>query len=215
LSFNAYVKEYGLQRSEGVLLRYLSEAYRVLLHTVPEADKTDELSDVIDWLSGELTATDASLLDEWRRLTDPALVLVDAATPSPDPADITADRKAFTIMLRNEVWRIVQALSRKNYQAAADLLAALRPLQAGLADAARLERDMSGYFSEYELLRADPQARHPKFLHIDASDEVWLLRQVLVDPNDDLAWSIELRVNLAQCREEGRLMLELVAIRND
>jgi len=215
LSFNAYVKEYGLQRSEGVLLRYLSEAYRVLVHTVPESLKTDELSDVIDWLSGELKATDASLLDEWRRLTDPALLLLDKTTTETDPGDITADRKSFTIMLRNEVWRVVQALARKNYQAAAETLSLLRPPQAAIVDAARLERDMSEYFSEYEQLRVDPQARHPKFLHFDVSSEQWLLRQTLVDPSDDLAWSIELSVNVPQCRDEGRVMLELVKIASD
>lgn len=215
LSFNAYVKEYGLQRSEGVLLRYLSEAYRVLLHTVPEAQKTDELSDVIDWLSGELKATDASLLDEWRRLSDPSSLLSDQPSTEPDPADITADRKSFTIMLRNEVWRVVQALARKNYHRAAEILSGLRPPQAALVDAARLERAMSEYFSEYEVLRSDPQARHPKFLQCDSSNDEWLLRQTLVDPDDDLAWSIELRVNLTQCRQEGRLMLELLGIRNE
>src|SRR5690606_17621200 len=102
LSFNAYVKEYSLSRAEGVLLRYLSEAYRVLMHTVPESSKTDELLDIIDWLGGELEAADASLIEEWQRLSDPAAYLarLEKAEEGPDKEDITADPRAFTVLLR-------------------------------------------------------------------------------------------------------------------
>ena len=49
-SFHDYVRDYGLQRSEGVLLRYLSEVYKTLVQTVPEGDRTDEVDDVIAFL---------------------------------------------------------------------------------------------------------------------------------------------------------------------
>jgi superfamily II RNA helicase len=91
LSFNGYVKEYGLSRAEGVLLRYLSEAYRALERTVPEALKTEELQDVIDWLGGELASVDDSLLQEWRRLRDPILPPI-------------AARSSFSCAITSGVW---------------------------------------------------------------------------------------------------------------
>jgi hypothetical protein len=39
-SFNHYVADLGLSRSEGVLLRYLSNAYKVLVQSVPESLRT-------------------------------------------------------------------------------------------------------------------------------------------------------------------------------
>ena len=64
------MRDYGLQRSEGVLLRYLSQAYKALLQTVPEALRTEEVDDVLDELRAMLRAVDSSLLDEWQSLRD-------------------------------------------------------------------------------------------------------------------------------------------------
>jgi superfamily II RNA helicase len=76
MSFVEYVKEYGLQRSEGVLLRYLTDAYKGFVQTVPESAKTDELYDVSDWLGLTVRSVDASLLDEWEQLQSPGEDLV-------------------------------------------------------------------------------------------------------------------------------------------
>lgn len=70
-TFNQYVARYGLKRSEGVLLRYLSECYRTLTQTVPAEAVTDELDDVIAWLGAVVRHVDSSLLDEWERLRHP------------------------------------------------------------------------------------------------------------------------------------------------
>ena len=212
LSFNAYVKEYGLQRAEGVLLRYLSETYRVLLHTVPDAVKTEELLDMIEWLGGELQATDASLLEEWQRLSNPQLALLQAEQDVQRDVDITADHKSFTVLLRNEVWRIVQAFSRKNFEQSASSLNELRPPQCAVVDANVLSEKMALFFEEYSELRSDPQARHPKYLQVVPGDDLWTLRQTLVDPEDDLGWALVFHVSVAHSREAARVVMELVEI---
>ena len=79
MSFVEYVKEYGLQRSEGVLLRYLTDAYKGFVQTVPESAKTDELYDVSDWLGLTVRSVDASLLDEWEQLQAPDQAALEAA----------------------------------------------------------------------------------------------------------------------------------------
>lgn len=95
-NFGAYVKEYGLARSEGVLLRYLMDAYKVLLQTVPDERKGDDLWDLIDWLEATLKTVDSSLIDEWNQLRNPDAKPVEAPSPVPsgDADDITKDEKA-------------------------------------------------------------------------------------------------------------------------
>lgn len=79
-TFNQYVARYGLKRSEGVLLRYLSECYRTLTQTVPAEAVTDELDDLIAWLGAVVRHVDSSLLDEWERLRHPETTTATTAT---------------------------------------------------------------------------------------------------------------------------------------
>ena len=72
MTFADYVREYELQRSEGLVLRYLSETYKTLVQTVPEAYRDDALLDVIAFLRATVRGVDSSLIDEWERMRDPA-----------------------------------------------------------------------------------------------------------------------------------------------
>jgi hypothetical protein len=71
MSFAEYVSFYQLQRSEGLVLRYLSDAYRAIRQTVPAEARTDELADIIEWLGELVRQVDSSLVDEWSALVDP------------------------------------------------------------------------------------------------------------------------------------------------
>jgi hypothetical protein len=71
MSFTDLISRYKLARSEGVVLRYLSDAYRTLRQTVPDAHRDPELDELIDWLGETIRQTDSSLLDEWEALTHP------------------------------------------------------------------------------------------------------------------------------------------------
>ncbi|MGB3052845.1 MAG: DUF3516 domain-containing protein, partial [Polyangiales bacterium] len=117
MSFVEYVKEYGLQRSEGVLLRYLTDAYKGFVQTVPESAKTDPLYDVSDWLGLTVRSVDASLLDEWEQLQAPDEGVVMPVERDEDEAfDITKDERGFTTMVRNAAWKIVRFLAFKQYE---------------------------------------------------------------------------------------------------
>ena len=78
-TFTEFVAYYGVARSEGLVLRYLSDTYRALRQTVPERVKTDELDDIVEWLGETVRQIDSSLLDEWEALTDPESVARAAA----------------------------------------------------------------------------------------------------------------------------------------
>ena len=209
LAFHGYVKEYGIERAEGVLLRYLSEIYRTLERSLPETAKTEELQDYIDWLGAEVRSVDASLLEEWERLQNPEAALAQAEPKEPEEFDVTRDRRAFTVLVRNAVWRLVAALGKKDYERAA------RELDAGSGapwDAAALENAVVPYFDEYPELRLDPTARSPRYLKLTEEGGRWVLLQTLVDPEDDLGWSLELTVDLDQARAAGRPLLVLVRV---
>ncbi len=50
MTFAELISHYGLTRSEGLVLRYLADAYRALRQTVPAEARTEELEDIIEWL---------------------------------------------------------------------------------------------------------------------------------------------------------------------
>lgn len=208
LSFNAYVKEYGLQRAEGVVLRYLSETYRAMNQTIPEASKTEELDDIIEWLGGELRSTDSSLLEEWQKLSDPKATLAKEKSHADgkEQEDITKDRKGFVVLLRNVVWRIVQALARKDWESAAEQIRAAAITDPRITPEG-LESSLSTFFEEYAEMRTDPAARSPRHLQIEEAGSEWTLRQSLVDPEEDLSFRLVFRLSLTDCREQGRAVL--------
>lgn len=203
-SFREYVNEYGLARAEGVLLRYLTDAYKGLVQNVPEDAKTDELYDLTESLGAIVGQVDASLIDEWRRMLDPEAKPT-AFVEEVDETDITRDERAFKALIRNEAWRLVRALAAKRYDDAAALLA-----EAGgeAPDAAALEQSLAPYFEEHHEIRVDPTARNPRHAEILFEGDVWLLRQTLVDPEDACEWAFEVRIDLGRAREEARPILE-------
>src|SRR5690625_3275711 len=78
-TFSEFVQRYGLQRSEGIVLRYLSDAYRALRRTIPQDLRTEQLDDLIEWLGVLVRGIDSSLLDEWEALSHPEDAEADGA----------------------------------------------------------------------------------------------------------------------------------------
>ena len=122
MTFGEYVAHYGLTRSEGLLLRYLSDVYKGLIRNVPEELKTDELVDVTEWLGELVRQVDSSLIDEWEHLAaaaashslDEAVAEIgsELGTESPPPAPVSANARAFRVMVRNAAFRRVELLVR-------------------------------------------------------------------------------------------------------
>ena len=101
-SFADYVKDYGLQRSEGLLLRHLSQTWKVLAQTVPDSAKTEDVVELEVYFRELIRGIDSSLLEEWERLRHPELAPADEAAPPARPAnfDLTRDRAAFRRLVR-------------------------------------------------------------------------------------------------------------------
>jgi hypothetical protein len=210
MSFVEYVKEYGLQRSEGVLLRYLTDAYKGFVQTVPESAKTDELYDVSDWLGLVVRSVDASLLDEWEQLQSPGDTPIEAAErEAAEEVDVTKDERGFTTMVRNAIWKVVRQLAFKQYERAAE----------ALADSGddswtheRFSEALAQYWEEYAALDIGPDARSASQVQIDRGEKTWTVRQILVDPEGHRGWRLRFEVDLEASRESSGPRLTLAEV---
>jgi superfamily II RNA helicase len=213
LGFSEYVALYGLARSEGLLLRYLTDAYRGLVQSVPEDAKTDELVDITEWLGELVRQVDSSLLDEWEALTHPDQTLADlavlssgpAAAAEPVPVALTANTRAFTVMVRNRAFHYVELLARRDFTGLADLDG-----DAGW-DAARWETASGGYFAEHDSLGIGGDARSSELFHLQANGRKWEVTQTLDDPDGDRDWVLRLVADLDSSDRVGDAVLTTVA----
>ena len=207
MTFVEYIKEYGLQRSEGVLLRYLTDSYKALVQTVPESAKSDALYDLSDWLGLSVRYVDASLLDEWEQLQEPMPAFAPAPEPHVDePPDITKDRRGFTTMARNAVWKILRSLAFQQYERASEALA-----ESGDDPwpAQRLREALAGYWAEYDEIAIGPNARSNAQIEIVRDDRMWTFTQILLDPRNDRAWRMVVEIDLEASRKAGEPRLRL------
>jgi superfamily II RNA helicase len=222
-TFSEFVAHYGLARSEGLVLRYLSDAYRTLRRTVPEQVKTDELDEIVEWLGETVRQTDSSLLDEWEALTDPdavdrATAAAAAGEPAPPPRPITANERTFTVMVRNAMFQKVQLAARDRFEELATLEAAAAartdPPGRPAMTAAAWEEALGAYWDEYEVMDTGPQARSPQLLMIDrqaAGDGIWTVRQIIDDPEGNHDFAIVGTVDLAASDAAGEPVIRTAA----
>ncbi|PQP40275.1 MULTISPECIES: DEAD/DEAH box helicase [Mycolicibacterium] len=206
-TFREYVSVYGLTRSEGAVLRYLSDAFKALRSGVPAAARTEELTDIVEWLGELVRQVDSSLLDEWEQLTSPD----QHARPAPEmpavparPRPLTGNERAFTAMIRNALFRRVELFAREQWEE----LAALDG-RAGMS--AQEWQDIGDeYFDEHDDVGTGADARGPALLIFDRRRDVWRVRQILDDPAGDHDWGFEVEVDLAASDEEGTVVMRMV-----
>jgi superfamily II RNA helicase len=209
MGFGDYVAHYGVTRSEGLLLRYLTDAYKGLVQSVPEDAKTEDLLDLTAWLGELVRQVDSSLLDEWERLRNPEDLLEGAPAPiEKPPPPLTANTRAFRVMVRNEAFRRVELAAVRDWSGlgAADA-------EAGW-DAARWESAMLAYFAEHDQLGTGPDARGSALFQVSADDgaRVWRVRQVLDDAEGFREWAIVASVDLDASDETGTAVLVPLAV---
>ena len=122
-SFSDYIRDYELQRAEGVLLRHLNRVYKVLAQNVPDAAKNDQIREMELYLGSMIRQVDSSLLDEWEKMRDPNFQRAETKEVRPPGAeeaaqDITRDTKAFTAAIRNLIFVFLRGLVIADYEVA-------------------------------------------------------------------------------------------------
>jgi hypothetical protein len=200
LGFGDYVRRYGLQRFEGVLLRYLSQAYKTLDQNVPDGVKTDAVWDVVGYLRSVLERTDTSLLEEWESLVHPELRFQgeDISTSHRHlvAQELIDDPRRLSSRIRAELHGLVAALSRRQWEEAKECVRQAADEEATWP-AERFERALAPFFEQHERLVFDHQARLADKTRIDPAGECrWKATQILVDPEGDNMWFIRAAIDL-------------------
>src|SRR5690606_18953681 len=209
MNFVEYINFYGLARSEGVLLRYLADAYDALRRTVPDEAKTEPLQDLIEWLGELVRQVDSSLLDEWEALRHPDEVELDeSGRPElPEgPPPVTYNERAFRVLVRNEMFRRVQLAAREDYETLGRLDA-----DSGW-DAEAWEDALADYYDTYDEILTDADARGPGLLLIEQERDVWRVRQIFHDPEGNHDWGISAEVDLAASDEAGTPVIRITDV---
>ena len=201
--FKGYIQKLNIARSEGILLRYLAEAFRSLDRTVPVAKRNEQLEDIISWLGFMVRSVDSSLVDEWEAAGDPAAL--DMAPPS--AADqVVADRRGVTLLVRNALIRRVTLAARERYDQLGEL-----DTDFGMT-ATRWERVLDAYHEQHEEILTDADARSSAMLSIDEADEqaahVWHVHQIFSDEDGDHDFGIMADLDLDATQEEGEAVFK-------
>ncbi len=206
MTFAELISHYGLTRSEGLVLRYLADAYRALRQTVPTEARTEELEDIIEWLGELIRQVDSSLLDEWESLTDHGAEAdtEEVAFGADIPRPISANPRAFRVMVRNAMFRRIDLASRRQWNE-------LENLEDGI-DAAEWEEQLLPYFEEYATIGTGPSARGPALFQVTEEGEFWRVRQVLEDPEGDHGWALLAVVDIPESDAAGEIVFDELSV---
>ncbi len=195
MTFAEYVSFYGLARSEGLVLRYLADAYKAVRQTVPEDARTEEVTDLIEWLGELVRQVDHSLIDEWERLRNPIDEAEHLAADRP-PA-VTGNKRAFRVLVRNALFRRVELAALRRFDALGELDGESGWDADAWADA------LEPYFGEHDSIGTGADARGPAMLIIEELPGLWAVRQIFDDPEGDHDWGFSATVDLAASDEAG------------
>jgi superfamily II RNA helicase len=195
MTFAEYVSFYGLARSEGLVLRYLADAYKALRQTVPDEARTEELADLTEWLGELVRQVDHSLIDEWEKLRNPAEEAEHLAADRP-PA-VTGNKRAFRVLVRNALFRRVELAALRRF----DELGELDGDDGWDADA--WADALEPYFAEHSEIMTGADARGPAMLILEELPGEWRARQIFDDPAGDHDWGFSATVDLAASDEAG------------
>lgn len=200
--FKEYVGRYNIARSEGLLLRYLSEAYRALDRTVPVSKRDERLTDIVSWLGLVVRTVDSSLVDEWSAAGEGSAAGLDAAPPAAD--EVVRDRRGLTLLVRNALFARVRLAAFGDVEA-------LGKLDGEWGWRAPVwQRALDRFYEEHDEIVLDGDARSTAYYTIDESDErsahIWHVHQVFRDSDDDRDFGIWADVDLDATQDEGAVV---------
>ncbi|HET6981423.1 MAG TPA: DUF3516 domain-containing protein, partial [Myxococcaceae bacterium] len=201
-TFNDYVREYELQRSEGVLLRYLSDAYKTLAQTVPESYRDDAVDEALQSLRRVVREADSSLIDEWERLqrgdVEPSQPGSGGGPVGPTPREISA-------RIRSDLHRLLKAVAEKAWD---DALGCLAPGHDWTAES--LAAEAEPYFAAHDRIVLTPEARRPSMVVVrsDAPGH-WEARQKILSPDGEADWMLDCSATLENGPLPDRPLLTL------
>ena len=206
MTFAEFVRFYGLSRSEGLVLRYLADAYRALRSGVAEAARTDDVLDIVEWLGEMVRQVDSSLLDEWERLVNPPTTPEPGTVEVTRPRPLTANELAFRVLVRNALFRRVELAASRSWDELGELD------EASGWDAVAWRDALEPYFDEHDEIGTGPDARGPHLIIVERERGRWRVRQILDDPAGDHDWGISADVDLAASDDAGTAVVRVTGV---
>ena len=206
-SFEDYIKTYGLEKSEAILLRHLSEVYKILAQTVPTALKTEELEEAEMFFGEMLRTTDSSIIDEWEKLKNPTSNIHNPK-PTIKPQAYTRNKTALTKSTRTAILNFIKLLSQNNPTQA------LQEIPSSTLTPADLTVFLNDFQETHGLLRLDPEARNQKHTTIEEIPEkkIWLIHQTLIDQEDLNDHTATFELDLEESDKTSAPALSLISI---
>ncbi len=208
MSFEDYIREYKLERSEAILLRHLSEVYRTVSQSVPPAFKTELVQEAEEYLLGHLTSIDSSLIDEWELMRNPDYVPAEKQSLASSEKPYTEQKKSFEKAVRNKVFTAVKFLSHDNLTEFFNQFEPADP-DGELWSPQRIDPSIDEYFVDHYNIRLDPEARNRKHCHIEQNDGSWRIIQTICDADELNDWALTIQLDLKKSEEQRSPVLLL------
>lgn len=189
-TFGEYINHHGLKRSEGTVLRYLSDVYKGLVQNIPADQQSEEIGDLTEWIGTLVRGVDSSLIDEWEQLQSGHPSSLAQIPDSTDALDVTANPRAFRVMVHNQTFAWVMALAQNRY---------------GQLELEGIMESAREYFNEYDGVLIDADARsRSNFIYDTATQHV---TQIICDPDGNNEWRFEAHVDIEASRDAGKAVL--------
>lgn len=219
-TFSDYIREYDLRKSEGVLLRYLMNVYKVLDRTVPVSAKNDAIGEIEVFLSTMIRQVDSSLLEEWEKMRDPNWVAREAEGEALPPGaeearkDVTRNEKNFVTLIRTELFSMLRSLASRHYEGVLEVVDIDSDAEGQPWTGPRLDGAHQQYLKEHAGILLDAEGRNARHTYIKKPEggREWLVHQTIVDTYGVNDWSLDAKVDLAKSRESGKPFLQLLRI---
>lgn len=200
-SFNQYVGRYGLKRSEGAVLRYLTDCYRAMVQTVPVEIESEEFDNLTEALGEMIRRVDSSLLDEWEALRRGDSPTDQADQHNVQPTSFTGNQKALALMVRNTMFAMVTNIAHR------------RAPSNDSAVNGQLREDLARYWEEHDEILIDADARSSQWHTFDPSSGEVI--QTLCDPAGFYEWKLSARVDFEASDQQERVVLASVSLKQN
>ena len=122
------------------------------------------------------------------------------------PPAVTSNVRAFTVLVRNALFRRVELIARRRWWELGELDG---DNGWGADDWATALAD---YFVEHETVQVGANARGPALLIIDRQATTWQVRQILDDPDADHDYSITAEIDLAASDDAGEAIVRITGV---
>ena len=213
MSFEHYIKNYKMERSEAILLRHLSDVYKTLSQTVPQNLKTEEIIDAENYLKDHLVSVDSSLIDEWELMRNPDYVPDHDKPKHQSDKPYTHNKKQLHKHIQEKIFTAVKYLAHDNLTELLTLFTT-NDSDGSPWTIARLDPILDTYFENHHNIRLDPEARNKKHLTIAETNEPNHLKITQTITDDDLHndWALIAILDLTESNQSEEPIITLESI---